>query len=148
MENFKYENDKLYMYHKRNKKWNCCSDNKIDVKARYIRVRVNNKRIPLHRLVYKYHNPNWNIDDVSTNNIIDHIDRNVLNNSISNLRLVNVLQNNNNKIGVRGWVYEPKCKNNPYISVIYHNKKKIVLGYYKTPEEAHNKYLEAKNMFN
>jgi hypothetical protein len=72
----------------------------------------------------------------------------VLNNSISNLRLVNILQNNNNKIGVRGWVYEPKCKNNPYQATIYHNKKKIVLGYYKTSEEAHNKYLEYKHNLN
>ena len=73
---WKYENDKLYKKHKQIKgKWICLNELKPH-KTGYIcvSVKVGGKRkmYYLHRLVYLYHNPEWDIEDFSRNNSIDH----------------------------------------------------------------------------
>ena len=83
---FKYEEDKMYRLHKQSKKWICCNDNKPS--PIYINAKVNKKFYYLHRLIFKYHNDDWDITDISKNNRIDHIDINKLNNTIENLRVV------------------------------------------------------------
>ena len=92
---FKYENDKLYRLDKRNNKWSCCNDNKPSGKG-YIPIKINKKIYKLHRLIYKYHNEEWDMI-YSHNNEIDHININPLDNKIENLRILNCSQNCRNQ---------------------------------------------------
>jgi hypothetical protein len=90
----------------------------------------------VHRLVYQHFGKNWN-PELS----VDHIDGNVDNNHISNLRMATKQQQQfnqkvqkNNKLGVKG-VRQNKTSGN-YEAVIYVNLKKIHLGTFKSIEEA------------
>ena len=139
---FKYEEDKFYKYKIRYKKWRCLNDNKPS--GGYIRIEVNKKFYPLHRLIYKYHNEEWDITDTSKNNYIDHININSLDNRIENLRVVNQSQN------VRNQKKRENCIGSKYIGVEKNKKKwrarikidgKIInLGTYETELEAHLAY--------
>tara|TARA_R110000782_G_scaffold35048_2_gene83985 strand:+ start:43 stop:570 length:528 start_codon:yes stop_codon:yes gene_type:complete len=140
---FKYEDDKMYRLHKQNKIWNCCNDMKPE-KNGYIRIRIDNKKYLLHRLIYKYHNENWDITDRSKNNQIDHIDINETNNKIENLRVLtssqnlrnkNKKENSNNKY--RGVYKSSKNRWRARISIGGENKH---LGVFKTELEAHLVY--------
>jgi hypothetical protein len=84
---------------------------------------------------------------------IDHIDGNGLNNSISNLRECTRNGNNqnirkaqvNNRLGLLG-VFLHK-ETGKYRSRIMVNRKIIELGLFKTPEEAHCNYINAKRKY-
>ena len=91
---FKYEDDK--MYRKLKTKWNCCNDIKTTNNG-YIRITIDKKMYYLHRLIYKYHNEDWDLTDSSSKNQIDHININKLDNRIENLRIANRTQNNRNQ---------------------------------------------------
>ena len=72
---------------------------------------------------------------------LDHINRVRFDNRISNLRIVNRLENQQNKNG-KGYYW---CNNkNKWRGQITINKKKKHLGYFNTEEEARNAYIEAK----
>lgn len=106
--------------------------------------------VPLSRLIYYLvHKGNFNqkMD-------IDHIDRNIYNNSIENLRQVTKSQNQcnrsipkNNKTGFRGvckYVNTDKCKRlKTWKASIGVNGKSISLGYFNTDVEAARAYNEA-----
>ena len=94
-----------------------------------------------HRLVYKVHNPDWDIEYSSTNNQIDHINGNRHDNRIENLRLVTNQQNQWNQTRAKGCALRPNGKYQAYIRV---DDKLIYLGTYDTEDEAHQAYLEAK----
>lgn len=69
--------------------------------------------------------------------VIDHINRNPLDNRKCNLRFVNVWENNQNKEHphkISGVYFLKSC--NKYKAEICQNKKRISLGYFKTKEEA------------
>lgn len=79
---------------------------------------------------------------------VDHIDRNKLNNTRDNLRLTNNNGNQhnqtkyrNNVTGFKGVSYQKITRK--YRSLITINRKQIHLGYYNTPEEAHEAYKQA-----
>lgn len=78
--------------------------------------------------------------------IVDHIDRNTLNNQKSNLRVVTPSLNSRNratksKSGFMG-VYPVNGKTRkPWRAQVALNGKTIHLGCYSTPEEAHEVYL-------
>ena len=95
---FHYEDGLLFKKDRCYKdKWNCCNNLKPG-KRGYIQVRVNyKKKYSLHRLVYKFHNDDWDIHDVSHDNDIDHINENKLDNTIENLHVVTRKENNENK---------------------------------------------------
>mgnify|MGYP003651721140 CR=1 FL=1 len=141
---FKYEDDKLYRLDKRNNKWSCCNDNKPSNKE-YINITINKKMYYLHRLIYKYHNDDFDITDISHNNEIDHIDINPTNNKIENLRAVNhsINQRNKNKskncsskyIGV-SW----SKPNSKWLSQIKINGKVKNLGHFDNEEDANECY--------
>ena len=57
---------------------------------------INKKTYGIHRINYYAHNQDWDIT-FRQNNMIDHIDRNPINNTIENLRCVNVAQNGWNR---------------------------------------------------
>ena len=93
---FKYEDDKLYKKHKQSKKWRCCNDKKPKSDG-YIQIGVNGRRYQLHRLIYLFHNPDWDIHDISPDNEIDHDDINTSNNKIENLRIIDSSGNSRNQ---------------------------------------------------
>lgn len=82
--------------------------------------------------------------------IVDHINGNRLDNRKENLRLVNRFQHRWNS-GKRsdnasGYVgvhkYSSGYRPNPWVAQITYKKKKMHLGYFKTPEEASRVYQE------
>tara|TARA_R100000951_G_C2616669_1_gene172999 strand:- start:144 stop:635 length:492 start_codon:yes stop_codon:yes gene_type:complete len=98
---FRYEGDMLYKKWKGKRKWVCCNDLKLSGNG-YIQIGVNGKMMLLHRLVYLFHNPEWNISDNCSDNLIDHINGNKLDNRIENLRVVTHSQNTQNITHCRG----------------------------------------------
>ena len=83
------------------------------------------------------------------NTEVDHINHNKLDNRISNLREVTRaenmqnLQKARNSSGFIGLTFS----RNRWVPSIRINGKKKYLGVYKTPEEAHHAYVEAKRKF-
>lgn len=84
--------------------------------------------------------------------IVDHIDRNPLNNTLENLRIctkqtnaVNTPVRSDNSTGYKGVSYHKKAgKFRAYIVV---NGKQIHLGLFDTAEQAAQKYAEAAQLF-
>ena len=97
-----------------------------------------------HRVVYKVCNPEWDIDDSSNDNQIDHIcGARPKDNRIENLRILNHQQNMcNNLHFAKGYTLLKRC--NKYQAKIHINGKNINLGRYDTPDEARVAYLKAK----
>ena len=109
---------------------------------RYRIINVGAKKYKLHRVCYYAHNLDWDIYDNSYSNMIDHIDKNKVNNNISNLRVVNSAQNQQNRLNTKGYSYHIGHKR--YESHIRVNKVLISLGGFDNEEDARNAYLEAK----
>jgi len=103
---------------------------------------LNYKQYKVHRLIYKLHNPDWDIEDNSKNNEVDHIDINRSNNNIENLRILKHQQNqwNNNGRCYR-WL------RGAYQVQIVLNGKSIYGGRFKTEEEAIEKRDELKQKY-
>ena len=135
---FKYEDNMLYKKHKQSKtKWICLNYTKQDCYG-YIRVRVNDKMMKLHRLVYFFHNPDWSIYDSCLDNSIDHINGNKLDNKIGNLRIVNNSENQQNTTHCKGTPIKGVCfhkRDNTWLAQWYVNKKQKQKCF-KTEEEA------------
>lgn len=99
-------------------------------------------KLGAHRFVFFYQNGEF------PKGYIDHIDGDKTNNRRSNLRLVSNKLNCenrkraqvNNKLGVLG--VTKSCSR--YAATIKHHGKKIWIGTFDTPEEAHQAYLEKK----
>tara|TARA_R110000824_G_C14755585_1_gene629158 strand:+ start:54 stop:539 length:486 start_codon:yes stop_codon:yes gene_type:complete len=110
----------------------------------YSRISLDGKMYVYHRVMYKVCNPEWDIDDVSSDNQVDHIcGTRPLDNSIKNLRILNHQQNQMNNLHyAKGYYYHKPS--NKYLAKITINKKQIHLGYHDTPEEAREAYLKAK----
>lgn len=108
----------------------------------YYAASVDYKSYKLHRLIWLWHKGELPKLD------IDHIDGNPSNNRIENLREVTPSQNmqnqrkprKTNKLGYQG-VYQVK---NRFRTSITLNGKVKNIGYFDTPEEAHNAYLLEK----
>ncbi len=112
---------------------------------RYLKTPINNKDFRFHRIVYYAHNPDWDIYNSSRNNSIDHIDRDKLNNNISNLRVVNQRENSLNRdcvYNAKGYGYDKA--NKKYRARIKLNNKMIHLGLFETELEASNKYQKVR----
>jgi hypothetical protein len=108
------------------------------------RIFINGKNYAISRIVYLAHNLNWDIHDVSPNNTIDHIDRNSLNNHISNLRVANRSEQNTNQnrvINQKGYSWD--TSNNNWVARIRINGTRKFVGRFKTEEEASQAYLNA-----
>jgi hypothetical protein len=118
-------------------KLNNLSYKRLDIKLKNGEV----KHVKVHQLVasvflgYKFNN--------FPNEVVDHIDSNILNNNLSNLRVVTHRVNASKEktiksglpVGVR---YNKKAKK--YESYIKINNKYTYLGYYKTIEDASQAY--------
>mgnify|MGYP003673593030 CR=1 FL=1 len=105
----------------------------------YNRLKINDdKLIFRHRLVAHCFQ---NLDLADRKAKVDHIDRNPLNNSNENLRIVTNQQNTFNT-AARGTTY--KARINKWQATIVLNGEKIYLGIYSTEDKAHQAYLAAK----
>lgn len=110
---------------------------------KYRFLRVDGVRYPEHRLAWLYMTGSMPPDQ------IDHKDGNRANNRFSNLRLATYFQNSQNRpvkssnsSGYRGVTWH---KNNQmYHARIMVNGRSHSLGYFHSPEEAHDAYLDAK----
>ena len=98
----------------------------------------------LHRIIYKFNNPEWDIT-YTPDNQIDHYDNNKTNNNIENLRVVNHSENGQNKLSTKGYYWDKQY--NKYHAKIRVNNKEHRLGSYDTAEEARDAYLIAKNKY-
>ena len=145
----KYEDGNVYrLYHlKKGDEWkkikyNYRSDGYIQLR---FAVDKNIFIVKVHRLVYWLHNPKWDIFNSSRDNAIDHINGIRDDNHIENLRLVTQQQNNWNRTHTKGcsWSKE-KQKWCAYIRV---NKKLKHLGVFELEEDAHQAYLDAKEIY-
>ena len=108
----------------------------------YLRIQIKGKNYMAHRIIWLYVYGEWPI------NQLDHINGIPSDNRISNLRPATNSENRqnlhrahkNNKSGFLG-----VGKNwNKWKACIKINNKLIYLGSYKTPQEAHKVYMEAK----
>jgi len=102
----------------------------------YVQVGIHNLRYLLHRLVWIYHK-----GDIPSGMLVDHIDRNPLNNRIENLRLASRSLNaynsklfTSNNSGIRGVSFAKS--RNKWRACITVNGKQKSLGYFHTIEEA------------
>ena len=146
---FNYEYGNIYRLYelKKGDEWKEMKLQTDSKKYKRLQFRINKKlyRLYIHRLVYWLYNPDWDIMDSSTNNSIDHIDGNPLNNNIENLRLVTHQENQWNQTRAKGYSWKKKDKKwEAYITI---NTKNKYLGLFDNEEDAHNAYLEAKKKY-
>ena len=134
-----HEDGTIERFHTHSNKWKICHGSKDT--TGYLQIGINSNHIEKkHRLIAHA----FGLIDLNSNLIVDHIDRNILNNQIKNLRAITSQQNSFNTDAKGCWFSQRHKKWEAYI---YLNGKKHVLGYFKTEEEAHQKYLEAKEIF-
>ena len=111
----------------------------IDNTTGYLRTRLNRKDFLKHRIVgYAF----LGLDIDNPKQIIDHIDRNKQNNNMNNLRIVSHQENQFNT-NAKGYY----LNNNKWRASIRINTKPIHIGCFKTEEEAHKAYLQAKEKY-
>ena len=107
-------------------------------------ITLKNKRIILSRVIYKAHNPTWDITDGSKNNFVDHINNNSIDNRIENLRILTHQENQWNR-NSKGYHF---CKSRKkWRARIKVGDKNIFIGYFKEEEEAKQAYLTAKEKY-
>ena len=108
----------------------------------YLRISINYEKYRAHILAWVIINGSWPERD------IDHINLDRSDNRICNLRLSedggnskNCPKRKDNKTGYKSVHF---CKRDKkYIARIQNNGKRIIVGYFSTPEEAHEAYKEA-----
>lgn len=113
--------------------------------SRGIRSCENGQR-QLHRMVFE-RMLNRKIEDTD---LVDHINRNTLDNTRINLRLATKSQNGANskkhfggKSAYKGVFFCNSSKRNPWKAQIMVNRRLIYLGVFPTPELAHEAYCKA-----
>lgn len=138
---FHYENGKFYWKVVLSRHGKIGKEVGCDNGKGYLKVGINKKYYAIHKLMFLYHFG-------YIPKIVDHIDRNPLNNMPNNLRDVTASQNSfnrgirsNNKSSFKGVSFNKKAKG--WRSEIQVNGKQIYLGVFKTKELAAIKYNEA-----
>jgi hypothetical protein len=113
----------------------------------YIRIRLLGKSYLAHRIIWFYVYKQW------PNGVIDHINRNKSDNRLINLRVVNIQQNTHNQRNPQ------KGNKSGYLGVSWNKTdcawraniaikgRQILIGKYKTAEEASQAYFEAKKIY-
>lgn len=107
---------------------------------KYLQTSINNKTVYIHHII------------MNTNSLIDHIDRNPLNNKKSNLRIATKSTNAmnsklrlDNTSGIKGVSWnKQKSKWEVYINK---DNTRIRLGYYKNLKDAAFKRVDAELMY-
>jgi len=109
------------------------------IKEGYNVIICNKKQFRRHRIIFYAFNTDFDI--YNKNIILDHIDGNRLNNSLENLRIVTVQENNHNQINCKGYTYHKLIKK--YMAYIKLNNIQYNLGYFNTRWEARQAYIDA-----
>jgi hypothetical protein len=104
-----------------------------ETKRGYRLICINRKNLRTHRIIYIMH-----YGEIPENYEIDHIDRNIKNNKIENLRVATRQQNNRNR-SYLGCQWSQRHKR--WRAKIYVNRKFICLGYHETIIDARATYL-------
>jgi len=115
----------------------------------YVKIRIGRHQHLAHRLAWLYHYGAW------PTKIIDHIDGCPSNNAIANLRdcsqsnnMMNRRKQKNNTSGFTGVSgHHARSKTSPWRAAIKVNGKSLVLGYFRTPEDAHAAYVAAARKY-
>ena len=107
----------------------------------YNRIKINDKMIKRHRIIGHTF---LGLDINDTKQLIDHFDRDKLNNSLTNLRVVNHQQNGFNR-NSKGYSFRKAL--NKFKAQIVLNGKNIFLGYFTTEDEARAAYQAAKLIY-
>lgn len=110
----------------------------------YLMIKIDDRTYAAHRLAFLWMTGSWPTDRV------DHVDRNGLNNRWENLRIATRSQNGANAVyrknstGLKGVTCR---KHGRYQAQIQVAKRRIYLGMYGTPEEAHTAYAVAAERY-
>lgn len=109
-------------------------------------VSVDNHKMPAHRVCWAIHYGSW------PDRLVDHIDMDKCNNSISNLRLCNASENgcnrlapSNNTSGFKGVSF--LRRENKYRAVIHKDRRRYEIGLYDTAQAASEAYNRAMEDF-
>ena len=115
-------------------------------KYKALRIKIDGKPYLSHRLAWLFMTGEWPLTD------LDHKNMNTLDNRFKNLREATKKQNganrsvlSNNVSGYKGVSFYKRTKK--WVAYIGNNNKKIHLGYFNTPEEAHAAYVTAANKY-
>lgn len=110
----------------------------------YYRTKIFGNRIFIHQLAYALHTGAW------APALIDHKDRNPLNNRFENLRPASHRENQQNKrlstltkTGYRGVILKKDGRNRPYAASIREDGRRRFLGHFATAAEASAVYEAA-----
>jgi hypothetical protein len=106
----------------------------------YLKTSIKCIEYRVHRLIYAWFN-----GFITDGLCIDHIDGDVSNNKIENLRQVTHSENHHNLRSAKGYNYHKK--RNQWRAYITANKKVHNLGWYKTAKEAKKAYWVAKKIY-
>jgi hypothetical protein len=121
-------------------KWKIVKNTKNHIQG-YNQIKVVDNMILRHRIMaFCFKNLSTILFD--NTEVIDHIDRNRLNNNINNLRVVTQQENCMNTTAKKGYYLDKR--DNRFYSDIKVYKKKIHIGGFNTEEEAREAYLTAK----
>ncbi len=133
---FSYDNGNLYWKNVKSKKVKTGQKVGSTDRHGYMRTSIKNKIYSIHRLIWIFH-----YGEIKDNYIIDHKDRNILNNKIENLRLATHSQNiqnsgkrSDNKSGYKN-VFWAKDKNKWRVRCYTLGKSKNG-GYYDSLDDA------------
>ena len=110
----------------------------------YLCMTIGSNKYALHRVIYKFYNPDWDIEDGSHDNSIDHINGHIDDNRIANLRNLTHQQNAFNRTKAKGYCWDKRMKK--WTAQICVSLRVIHLGYFDLEEDARNAYLEAKKV--
>lgn len=122
---------------------------RVHPKRGYREIHIDGKLYYAHRLAWLYMTGEWPKDEVDHKNHIRD------DNKWSNLRDVTASVNQQNRIacqknsksGFLGVKKHERCKSRPWQAQIKSNGKILSLGYFSTPEEAHEAYINAKRIY-
>lgn len=119
-----------------------------DTVLHYWMVCVRRHMILRSNLVWALHRGEWPLT------MMDHANRDSLDDRIENLRLATPTQNvANQKLrktslsGFKGVRLDKNVRSKPWMARIGVNRKRIYLGNFSTPEEAHEAYMEAARKY-
>jgi len=119
-------------------------------KLGYVRICIKGYgQLGAHRLAWVY-----NYGCIPEGMEIDHADNNPSNNRMSNLRLATSSQQkmnkrvqSNNRSGLKGAYYHAAHKGKKWRSQIRVEDRLVFIGYFETPNEAHEAYKEAAEFY-
>lgn len=110
----------------------------------YNHIDINDKNVLRHRLIaFCFLGLENILGLIRSVDVIDHKDRNKLNNCVENLRITTGSGNQHNRSNAKGYSF----KSGKYEARIRVNYKHIHLGRYDTEDEARTAYLEGKRKY-